>query len=208
MAYSDRELLARLIECEAGGEGEIGMKAVAGVVMNRVHATGGEYARVGQGSIRKIIMQPGQFVCASETERGVYNPQNIYNMRPEQIHYDIADWAIAGNRIADVAESLWFYNPFGPKCRSKFPSDVGYWQTRIGDHCFYNPTDENKLSNKIIKKLNVQIILNVAVREYANFFEDKPPKIAFALPIYTFIISPPAFRQDTFDSCEIGCNAF
>lgn len=39
MAYSDRELLARLIQCEAGGEGEIGMKAVAGVVMNRVNAT-------------------------------------------------------------------------------------------------------------------------------------------------------------------------
>ena len=35
MAYSDRELLARLIQCEAGGEGEDGMKAVAGVVMNR-----------------------------------------------------------------------------------------------------------------------------------------------------------------------------
>ena len=32
MAYSDRELLARLIECEAGGEEENGMKAVAGVV--------------------------------------------------------------------------------------------------------------------------------------------------------------------------------
>ena len=70
MAYSDRELLARLIECEAGGEGENGMKAVASVVMNRVRSTGGEYARVGQGSIRKIIFQPGQFVCASETERG------------------------------------------------------------------------------------------------------------------------------------------
>ena len=62
-------------------------------------------------------------------------------MRPEQIHYDIADWAIAGNRLPDVAESLWFYNPFGPQCRSQFPSGVGYWQTRIGDHCFYNPTD-------------------------------------------------------------------
>ena len=61
--------------------------------------------------------------------------------RSEQIHFDIADWAIAGNRIPDVAESLWFYNPFGPQCRSRFPSDVGYWQTRIGDHCFYNPTD-------------------------------------------------------------------
>ena len=45
MAYSDRELLARLIQCEAGGEGDTGMKAVAGVVMNRVHARGGEYAR-------------------------------------------------------------------------------------------------------------------------------------------------------------------
>ena len=89
---------------------------------------------------------PGQhsqhhFVCASETERGAYNPQNIFNMRPEQIHFDIADWAIAGNRIPDVAESLWIYNPFGPQCRSRFPSEVGYWQTRIGDHCFYNPTD-------------------------------------------------------------------
>ena len=98
-------------------------------------------ARVGRGSIRNIIFQPYQFVCASETERGAYNPQNIFNMRPEQIHFDIADWAIAGNRIPDVAESLWFYNPFGPQCRSRFPSEVGYWQTRIGDHCFYNPTD-------------------------------------------------------------------
>ena len=85
MAYSDRELLARLIECEAGGEGENGMKAVASVVMNRVTASGGEYARVGQGSIRNIIFQPGQFVCASETERGSYNPQNIYNMLLEEL---------------------------------------------------------------------------------------------------------------------------
>ena len=140
MAYSDRELLARLIQCEAGGEGDNGMKAVAGVVMNRVHATGGEYARIGQGSIRKIIFQKGQFVCASETEGGAYNPQNIYNMNPEAIHYEIADWAIAGNRLPDVAQSLWFYNPFSASCRPQFPSGVGYLQTRIGDHCFYNPT--------------------------------------------------------------------
>ena len=75
MAYSDRELLARLIQCEAGGEGENGMKAVAGVVMNRVHAKGGEYARVGQGSIRNIIFQPYQFVCASETEGAPTTPR-------------------------------------------------------------------------------------------------------------------------------------
>ena len=28
MAYSERELLARMIQCEAGGEGDNGMKAV------------------------------------------------------------------------------------------------------------------------------------------------------------------------------------
>ena len=53
MALSDRDLLARLIQCEAGGEGDNGMKAVAGVVMNRVHASGGEYARTGGGSSRR-----------------------------------------------------------------------------------------------------------------------------------------------------------
>ena len=141
MAYSDRELLARLIECEAGGEGENGMKAVASVVMNRVTASGGEYARVGQGSIRKIIMQPGQFVCASETERGAYNPQNIYNMRPEAIHYEIADWAIAGQRLYNVGQALWFFNPYSPNCQTYFPSNVGIFTARINEHCFYNPTD-------------------------------------------------------------------
>ena len=32
VAYSDRELIARLIQCEAGGEGDNGMRAVATVV--------------------------------------------------------------------------------------------------------------------------------------------------------------------------------
>ena len=124
----------------AGGEGENGMKAVASVVMNRVRSTGGEYARVGQGSIRNIIFQPGQFVCASATERGSYNPQNIYNMRPTDIHYEIADWAIAGNRLNGLGTALWFFNPFSPSCRANFPSNVGTFVMRIGDHCFYNPT--------------------------------------------------------------------
>ena len=46
MAYSDRELLARMIQCEAGGEGDNGMRAVASVIMNRVNSAEGEYARV------------------------------------------------------------------------------------------------------------------------------------------------------------------
>ena len=38
----DVELLARMVQCEAGGEGDNGMKAVASVIMNRVRITYGE----------------------------------------------------------------------------------------------------------------------------------------------------------------------
>ena len=92
MAYSDRELLARIVQCEAGGEGDNGMKAVATSIINRVNSTEGEYSRVSQGgNLRNIIFQEGQYDCARETIRGQYNPQNIYNMNPTDEHYYIAD---------------------------------------------------------------------------------------------------------------------
>lgn len=136
---TDLELLARIIRCEAGGEGEEGMKAVASVVMNRVHVTYGEYGRL-DNTVRAVIYQPGQFDCVRETIRGQYNPQNIYNMLPEPIHYDIAEWAMVGNRVTGLGEALWYFNPFSPNCRPNFPSKVGVFVLRIGNHCFYNPT--------------------------------------------------------------------
>ncbi len=136
---TDTELLARIVLCEAGGEGEIGMKAVASVVMNRVDITYGEYGRL-DPTIRAVIYQPGQFDCARETIRGKYNPQNIYNMSPTTVHYNVAEWAIVGNRVTDLGLALWYFNPFRPTCRSNFPSKVGVFATRIGNHCFYNPT--------------------------------------------------------------------
>lgn len=138
MAFSDTELLARLVQCEAGGEGDSGMKAVACVVMNRVIVDYGEYGRL--DTIREVIYQRGQFVCAMETVGGEYNPQNIYNMRPEAEHYAVAEWAISGQRLQGLGQALWFFNPFSPNCRSNFPSRVGEFALRIGDHCFYNPT--------------------------------------------------------------------
>lgn len=141
MPFNDRELFARLIQCEAGGEGDTGMKAVASVVMNRVQAVAGEYARTGRGSIRNIILQQGQFTCASTTEGGRPNRQNIYNMNPTEVHYEIADWAIAGNRLPGLGMSLWFYNPFNINCRNFFPSEVGFLIGKYQAHCFYDPTD-------------------------------------------------------------------
>lgn len=140
MAFSERELLARLIQCEAGGEGETGMLAVAGVVMNRVNITYGEYGRT-NNNIRETIFQPGQFECATEQLNGRYNPQNIYNMSPEQIHYDIADLAISGSRVADAGFALWFYNPYSAGCRSYFPGNSGRLAVQLGNHCFYEPTE-------------------------------------------------------------------
>ena len=144
MAYSERELLARIVQCEAGGEGDNGMKAVASVVMNRVNVPNGEYARISQGgSIRNIIYQQGQFDCATEQLYGKYNPQNIYNMTPTELHYYIADWAIAGNRLNEIGECLWYLNPFKPSCDSTFPRNgSGTFHTRLGDHCFYRPTSQ------------------------------------------------------------------
>lgn len=142
MAFSERELLARIIKCEAGGEGDNGMKAVASVVMNRVNIPYGEYQRIGQGSIRRIINQPGQFDCVRSVIRGVANPQTIWANPPEQIHYDIADWVIAGNRLFTTGWSLWYFNPYQATCPNIFPRNgVGSFQVRVVAHCFYNPTE-------------------------------------------------------------------
>lgn len=141
MPMDTRELFARLIQCEAGGEGESGMKAIATVVMNRATISYGEFSRVSRGGdIRAVITQPGQFVCMRETVGGTYNRQNVYNMTPTQEHYDIVDWAMAGGRLPGVDGSLFFHNPYSPTCPTYFPTNVGVIHNRIGNHCFYLPT--------------------------------------------------------------------
>lgn len=119
------------------------MKGVATVVMNRVNIPFGEYQRVGQGNLRNIMFQEGQFDCFSQTLGGEYNPQNVYNMRPEQIHYDIADWALGGGILNAAGESLWYFNPYSPSCPPYFPRNrTGVIQNRIVNHCFYIPTQK------------------------------------------------------------------
>lgn len=144
MPYTTRELLARLIKCEAGGEGDDGMAAVDSVVRNRADVPYGEFFRVSQGGdIRKIIEQPGQFVCMRSTVGGEYNSQNVWNMDPEEIHYQIADWVLAGNTFSAVGDSLFFYNPYSETCPTYFPPNgMGVAYNRINQHCFYRPTEK------------------------------------------------------------------
>lgn len=143
MPFTDRELFARLIKCEADGEGDDGMRGVASVVMNRTTVPYGEFFRTCHGDIRAAILQPGQFTCVKDVVAGQYNPQNIYNMTPDQIHYDIADWAIGGSTLGAVANSLWYYNPFSPNCGTYFPpGGTGIILTRVKQHCYYIPTEK------------------------------------------------------------------
>lgn len=141
MPFSTRELFARVIKCEAGGEGETGMKAVACVIMNRVHVASGEYQRQCQGDLRKVIQQPGQFDCLRSILGGQVNTQTIWSNPPEQIHYDIADWALSGHRLWGIGNALWYFNPYSPSCPTVFPRNgTGSIINRIGEHCFYIPT--------------------------------------------------------------------
>ena len=141
MAYSARELLARIIKCEAGGEGENGMKAVAAVVMNRVNVSYGEYLKYGQGNLRRIIFQPYQFTCAMPFVGGQTNYQTLWSSEPDNIHYQIADWALSGNKLSGIGEALWYFNPFAPGCPYYFPKNrTGFYVNSIVEHCFYMPT--------------------------------------------------------------------
>lgn len=141
VALDTRELLARLIKCEAGGEGDDGMRAVASVIVNRAKVEDGEFARISNGGdIRSIIEQPNQFTCLKTSISGTYNPQNVYNITPDDIHYEIADWALAGNTASYIGNSLFYFNPFSSNCPKFFPSNNGVIYNRVGDHCFYSPT--------------------------------------------------------------------
>lgn len=137
-----RELFARLIKCEAGGEGEDGMRAVATAVMNRVRVPYGEYRDVCLGDLRRVIEQQCQFSCCKTIIGGFPNSQNVWAISPDAIHYRIADWAINGGIHIGVGnDTLWYMNPFVPQCPRFFPYNrTGYWFTRVNQHCFYNPT--------------------------------------------------------------------
>ena len=141
-----RELFARLIKCEAGGEGVDGMKAVATVIMNRVRVTYGEYHRINMGSLRRVIEQTNQFTCLKTVVAGVPNTQNVWTATPEYVHYQIADWAINGGIQSGAgSDSLWYMNPFNPQCPGFFPyNKTGYWFTKITQHCIFNPTNSYK----------------------------------------------------------------
>lgn len=144
MAFDTRELFARLLKCESGGED---WRYACGCLC--------DYQQV-NCSLRGICTDKQRRRCAGnhytaksvyllkDFRRGQYNSQNVYNIVPEDIHYEIADWALAGNTDSSVGNSLFYFNPYSSTCPNYFPTNIGVIYNRIGKHCFYSPTQAYK----------------------------------------------------------------
>jgi len=116
---SERDLFARLVMAEAGGEDLIGQIMVANVVLNRVNCAYG-----GSTTITDVIYRPGQFEPVS-TGR-------IWSVSPSASVYEAVDRAMAGEDYSNGA--LYFVSAYCDA--SWFESDL----TRVaehGGHVFY-----------------------------------------------------------------------
>ena len=130
MNLSDRELLARMIQAEAGNQGELGMRAVAAVMDNRRRAQG-----YGGNTFRDVLLAPGQFSPANSItgyaggEQGV----DLNQLQASQTAYAVADAVMGGNLEDPTGGALNFLNPdiSQPSWLSTMGNTV-----KIGDHLF------------------------------------------------------------------------
>lgn len=125
-----RELMAKTLMAEAGGEGLMGMLAAGAVINNRAKVGG-----YGDG-INGVIMKPGQF-SAWNSVTGYAKGQGGLNMpkiRPSQAAYKATDALLSGDYEDPTGGATHYYNPAvaNPKWGQR---NGGDWQT-IGNHIF------------------------------------------------------------------------
>ncbi|HEY8552389.1 MAG TPA: cell wall hydrolase [Thermaerobacter sp.] len=115
------QLLARIVQIEAGGEPYEGKVAVAAVILNRVRSPRFP------DSVRAVIYQPGQFPTAAE---------RIPRTRPSPSALRAARDALAGRDPSNGA--LYFYNPAQQRCGEGGGGFLCSLEVtaRIGNHVF------------------------------------------------------------------------
>ncbi|QIA27858.1 cell wall hydrolase [Thermaerobacter sp. PB12/4term] len=117
------ELLARMVEIEAGNEPYEGKVAVAAVILNRVRSPRFP------DSVRAVIFQPGQFPTAAE---------KLPRVRPGSSERRAAREALAGQDPSNGA--LYFYNPVRHPCEGDAARGDFFCSlkvtARIGNHVF------------------------------------------------------------------------
>lgn len=128
---SAREILAKTIKAEAGGETFKGKLAVGSVIANRVSA-GGTYG----DSLVDVILKPGQFSAwnlatgYAKGEGGL----NMDKMKPSEEDYKVADMILSGNYESPVGSATHYYND--KVATPRWGKEAGGEWTRIGNHIF------------------------------------------------------------------------
>lgn len=131
MRGGDRELLAKTLMAEAGGEGYDGMLAAGAVIHNRANTTG--YG----DSLRDVIMKPGQFSAWNSVTgyAGGEGGLDMDKITPNEHALKAADAILSGNFEDPTGGATHYYNPSvaNPKWGQKRAG--GDWK-RIGNHIF------------------------------------------------------------------------
>ena len=100
-----------------------------------------QFARVGAGAVVGRHGPPWSvLVCRLFPCRSSVSPSFVYEYKGRPMLFIMADWAMAGGRLAGVDDSLFFFNPYSAVCPEYFPTRVARFHIRVGDHCFYSPT--------------------------------------------------------------------
>lgn len=126
----DRELLARTLMAEAGGEGLQGMLAAGSVINNRLNAGG--YG----DSLEGVIMKPGQFSAWNGVTgyAGGEGGLDMANMTPSEQAYQAADAILSGQYQDPTGGATHYYNPAA--ANPAWGAQGGGDWTRIGNHVF------------------------------------------------------------------------
>lgn len=125
---NDRELLARTLMAEAGGEGYDGMLAAGSVIANR--------ARANDGNLRGVILAPGQFSAWNGVTgyAGGEGGLDMNGIRPSEDAYAVADAIQSGNYRDPTGGATHYYNP--DAADPDWGARAGGNWTRIGNHVF------------------------------------------------------------------------
>jgi hypothetical protein len=144
LGLSDRDILAKTLQAEAGNQGVGGMLAAGSVIMNRAKSSG--YG----GGVQDVILKPGQFSpWNSETNyAGGAQGQDMINLAPSREAYQVADNLLSGNYKDPTSGATHFYNPDISNPSWGAEKQGGDW-TRIGSHLF-GKADAGRSSNQLV----------------------------------------------------------
>lgn len=167
VAGGDRDLLAKTLMAEAGGEGLEGMLAAGSVINNRVKAGG-----YGDG-LSGVIMKPGQFSAWNGVTgyAGGEGALDMANMRPSEDAYRAADMLLSGQYQDQTGGATHYYNPAVANPRWGQRAG-GEWKT-IGNHVFgfgdgRPGADGTNPSGARFADMNPQLLAELAASPYAN----------------------------------------